>query len=243
MLILGLDTETNHYDPQIAKITEIGGVLWDTDLGQPLEFQSDLILETDIGTLPPEIVEITGITDGMLAKYGKDPYQAIINFKLLYDKADVIVAHNGTNFDRPLMRNFLCRYLNQEQLSAFSSKHWIDTLTDVDYPKLCSHRSMTYLQGFYKTVNPFPHRAVTDVLMMLTIIQNNFKWEDILDISYSPTLRFIAEVDYHNRDVAKDAGFKWDSARRIWFKDIKKIFVERKNIAFDFKHRIEELGV
>lgn len=241
MLLLGLDTETNHYDPSIAKVTELGAVLWDTDLGQPLELQSDLVREVGLEKLPPEIIEITGITDDMVAKYGKSPFDAISKFLTMYQKADYVVAHNGTNFDRPLMRNFMLRYLSEGELKLLTPKHWIDTLTDVDYPKLCSHRSMTYLQGFYKTVNPFPHRAVTDVLTMLTIMQNNFKWEDILEISYSPTLRFIAEVDYHNRDVAKDAGFKWDSVKRIWFRDMKQIFVERKGITYDFKHRIETL--
>lgn len=241
MLILGLDFESDHFDPETTKVTELGLVLWDTELKQPVEFYSSLVKEVGRSPLSDKIVQITGITDAMIEKYGKSPFEVLDNFLKMYAKADYVLAHNGTNFDRPLMRNFLKRYLSEGEQKLLYPKHWIDSLTDVDYPEVCSHKNMTYLQGFYKVVNPFAHRAVTDVLTMLTIFDKNFKWEDLIEISHSPTLRFIAQVDYHNRDVAKDAGFKWDGQKRIWFKDIKQIFVERKGIAFDFKHKIEVL--
>jgi DNA polymerase-3 subunit epsilon len=240
MLILGLDTETNHYDPAHAKVTEFGAVLWDTDLGQPVEIYSDLVKEVGLGPLPPEIVEITGITDDMIERFGKSPFKVISKFLTLYAQADYVMAHNGNGFDRPLVRNFMGRYLTEGEAKLITPKHWLDSLTDVDYPKLCSHKSMTYLQGFYKIVNPFPHRAVTDVLTMLTIAQTHWDWNDIILMSHSPTLRFIAEVDYHNRDVAKDAGFKFMNepsiGRKHWYKDMKKLIVDRKEITYDFKH-------
>jgi DNA polymerase-3 subunit epsilon len=241
MLILGLDFESDHFDPETTKVTELGLVLWDTELKQPVEIYSSLVKEVGREPLSKKIVEITGITDSMIERYGRSPFEVIDSFLKMYAKADFVLAHNGNNFDRPLMRNFLGRYLSEGEKKLLSPKEWIDSLTDVDYPEICSHKNMTYLQGFYKVVNPFAHRAVTDVLTMLTIFDKNFDWQEMIDISRSPTMRFTAQVDYHNRDVAKDAGFKWDSVKRIWFKDMKKIFVERKNISFDFKHTIEEL--
>lgn len=241
MLILGLDTESDHYDPETTKVTELGLVLWDTELHCPVEIYSSLVKETGLEPLSQKIIDITGITDDMIAKYGKDPAIVIRDFLELYAKADFILAHNGTNFDRPLMRNFLSRYLPPEILATLRPKEWIDSLTDADYPDVCTHKNMTYLQGFYKVVNPFAHRAVTDVLTMLTIFDKNFQWEEMIEISRSPMLRFIAQVDFHNRDVAKDAGFRWEAAKRIWYKDIKKYFVEKKKISFDFKHIVTEI--
>jgi len=242
MLILGLDFESDHFDPETTKATELGLVLWDTAISQPVEIYSSLIKEVGREPLSQKITDITGITDAMIDAYGKSPFEIIDNFLKMYAKADYVLAHNGNNFDRPLMRNFLVRYLSDEYKKLLTPKHWLDSLTDIDYPDTCSHKNMTYLQGFYKVVNPFSHRAITDVLTMLTIVDKNFDWQEIVEISHSPTMRFIAQVDYHNRDVAKDAGFKWDSTKRIWFKDMKKIFIEKKGVAFDFKHTVEELG-
>lgn len=243
MLILGLDFESDHFDPETTKVTELGLVLWDTVRSQPVEIYSSLVKEVGREPLSQIIQDITGIDDDMIETYGRSPYDVISSFLSMYSKADYVLAHNGTNFDRPLMRNFLGRYLSEGEKKLLTPKHWLDSLTDIEYPATCSHKNMTYLQGFYKVVNPFAHRAVTDVLTMLTIVDKNFVWDDIIEISHSPTTRFIAEVDYHNRDVAKDAGFKWDAAKRIWFKDMKQIFIDRKNVTFDFKHRIEELEV
>jgi len=241
MLILGLDLESDHYDPQTTKITEVGLVLWDTELRCPVEIYSSLVKEVGLEPLSQKIIEITGITDAMIEKYGRDPAEVIRSFFELYSKADYILAHNGNNFDRPLFRNFLGRYLPEEMLKTITPKPWIDSLTDADYPDVCSHKNMTYLQGFYKVVNPFAHRAVTDVLTMLTIFDKNFSWEEMIEISKSPMLRFIADVDFHNRDVAKDAGFRWEAAKRIWYKDVKKYFVDKKGIKFDFKHSFSEI--
>lgn len=236
MKILGIDLESNHHDPETAKITEFAFVLFDTELGQPLELETYLVKEVGIEPLSELIIRITGITDGMIEEHGESPFFVISRFLRMYAKADYVLAHNGTNFDRPLVRNFLKRYLSEGEAQLVTPKPWIDSLVDVDYPEECSHRSMTYLQGFYSLVNPFKHRALTDILTTLTILHKNFSWSDIVEISKSPFLRFIAEVDYHERDVAKDARFKWDAARKIWFRDIKKVFVDRKAISFEFKH-------
>lgn len=240
MLILGLDTETDHYDPLTAKVTEIGAVLFDTVTRQPVEIESHLIREVDLQPLSEKIIKITGITDDMIAKHGKRPIDVIKRFLMLYEKADYVLAHNGNGFDRPLMRAFFGRYLTEGELKLLTPKHWIDSLTDVPYEEECKQRSMTYLQGYYKLVNPFQHRALTDILTTLTIVDQNFNWDEIVTISKSPTLTYIANVDYHNRDVAKEAGFKWDAAERKWKKSIKKYFVERDNISFSFPCSITE---
>lgn len=238
MLIMGVDTESNHFDPELARMTEFGMVLWDTELGLPVEIESHIVKEVDLGPLSDKIIELTGITNKMVEDYGKSPYVVFDRFMRMYSKADYMLAHNGNNFDRPFIKNFFNRYLTDDEKKLLYPKHWIDSLTDVDYPDICSHRSMTYLQGFYGILNPFKHRAVTDILTTLTILHKNFDWNDILELSKSPTLRFIAEVDYHDRDVAKDQKFKFTKVPyNAWYRDIKKLLVDRKNITKDFNFK------
>ena len=234
MIILGIDVETDHYDPQIARVTEVGLALFDTDEHQFISMESWLVKEVGAAPLSDDIIEITGITQKMVDVYGESSEFVISRVLNYVSRADVVLAHNGNLFDRPLMRAWMGRYLTDEQKLSLRPKHWIDSLTDLDYPKFCSHRSMTYLQGFYGIMNPFKHRALTDILTTMTIIDKNFDWADVLKISHSRTIRFIAQVDYQDRELAKMQKFKWDAPRKMWHFDAKEILAARKLMAANF---------
>lgn len=218
MLVLGLDLETTTFDQDLLRITEVGAVLYDTDLKCPIEVQADLVYEPDI-QLPMDeyVVGLTGITDDMIRKYGKNPSEVLSRFWYLYDKAEYVVAHNGNEFDRPAMRNFIGRYADTREMEGltFQPKHWIDTMTDIPYSEYINTRKLEDLTGRHGFLNPFPHRAFTDVMSMLRIM-SEYDMENVLEISHSPTLVFQAKVDYHNREVAKAAKFRWDSGTRRW---------------------------
>jgi DNA polymerase-3 subunit epsilon len=238
MLVLGIDLETTTFHQDILRVTELGAVLYDTDLKCPIEVQADLINEPDI-ELPMDefVVGLTGITDEMVTKYGKPPRQVINRFADLYEKADYIVAHNGNAFDKPALGNFIKRY---DLLDEFEPKHWIDTMLDLPYGPYVTTRKLEDLTGRHGFLNPFPHRAFSDVLSMLRIM-SEYPIDQGVEISKSPELTFHGQVDYHNRNVVKQAGFKWDGEKRKWLYKIKKYFVDidkyEKGQLWDFPYQ------
>lgn len=245
MLVLGLDLETTTFDQDILRITEVGAILYDTDLKCPIEVQSDLVYEPDI-PLPMDdfVIGLTGITDDMITKYGKPPAEVIANFIALYDRAEYVVAHNGNNFDRPAFANFLARNLERSYIKEFiKPKHWLDTMTDIPYGEYVNTRKLQDLTGRHGFLNPFPHRAFTDVMAMLRIF-SEYDLDTIIEISHSKELTFHALVDYHNRDVAKQAGFRWDAANRKWFYTKKEYYIDQEKYLtgtlWDFAY--EEVG-
>jgi DNA polymerase-3 subunit epsilon len=215
MLVLGLDLESTTFDLDILRITEFGTVLYDTDLKCPIEVQADIVYEPDIKLpMDPFVVGLTGITDQMVQNYGKSPKEVLERFFSLYERADYVVAHNGNEFDCPALGRFIKRY--ESELSHIPEpKHWIDTMIDLPYGEYVTTRKLEDLTGRHGFLNPFPHRAFTDVMSMLRIM-SEYPMEQVLEISHSPTLVFKANVDYHDREVAKAAKFRWDSGTRRW---------------------------
>ncbi len=208
MLLLGLDLETGgefNSSSDQNFIIEIGMVLWDTEFGQPVELYS--VLVDNDRPVSMDAAEYTGITDALLKRHGEKPDIRMLNpIKDLMNKADYIVAHNGRDFDRPLMEAFF-----SQQSHKMPAKPWIDTLHDVDYPRNCKSRNLTYLAGFHGILNSFPHRAVTDVLTMLTIL-SRYDIENVIANASHPRLVVKAEVGFSEREKAKAKRFSWESA-------------------------------
>jgi DNA polymerase-3 subunit epsilon len=160
----------------------------------------------------------------MLRNYGKAPSKVLVDFAELYNRAEYIVAHNGNEFDRPAMGRFIERYGMGD---LFKPKHWIDTMIDLPYDELINTRKLQDLTGRHGFLNPFPHRAFTDVMSMLRVM-SEYDFEQVVEISHSLELTFQANVDYHNKDVAKAAKFRWDSGARKWFFKMKKYFLDQE---------------
>ena len=230
MLVLGLDLETTTFDQDILRITEVGAVLYDTDLKCPIEVQADIVYEPDI-PLPMDeyVVGLTGITDDMVKNYGKHPVDVLKRFYDLYTRAEYVVAHNGNEFDKPAMKNFIGRHIGNIELAGykFEPKHWIDTMTDIPYNEYINTRKLEDLTGRHGFLNPFPHRAFSDVLSMLRIM-SEYDLDRVLEISHSPELVFQAKIDYHNRDVAKQAKFRWNSGTRRWLFKMKQALLDQE---------------
>lgn len=243
MLLLGVDVETTGLDMATLSVTELGAVLYDTEYGMPVDIQADLIIDSNLQLpLDPKVEKLTGIKTSMLEKYGRPAADVIPRFCDLYKRADFVVAHNGNRFDREVIKNFSFRNVSLERLKLMMGppKHWIDTLTDLPYDELITTRKLEDLTGRHGFLNPFPHRAFSDVLSMLKIL-SQYNLEEVIAISKSVTKRFVADVPFHQKDLAKDAGFKWDGAGRVWFFEMKEYFLDKekyeKKQLWDFPYR------
>lgn len=226
MKLLGLDFETSGLDPQQDRIIEIGAVLWDTDRKAPLEVLGRLVQHPGL-KLSDEITQLTGITQEDLDQQGIPIETALARLRELLDHADFVVAHNGNQFDRP----FLEEALNRASLmDLLWNKPWIDTMTDVPYPESIRTRKLNHLAADHQVFNPLPHRAVFDVVVMLQIL-SQYPIAEVVELAKSPTLEIRANVSYEDRNLAKDRGYRWDGERKIWFKTIKELHLDRESQA------------
>ena len=254
--VLGLDLEginqnllENGVNLAIDRVTEIGAILWNVEQAQPVKILSQLIDEADRLSIDPETSDLTGINDAMLEQWGaknNDIKSTLTQLANMINGAEAVVAHNGTNYDRPMIEEMFKRYSLD-----LPEKTWIDTGRDIEYPRKISMRSMASLEHAHGFVNPFPHRAITDVFAMLKIFAL-YDYQRTLSLARSPKIDIIADLKAPNwRDptaVAKfnkiknkiaKARFKWNPTDKTWNKQIHEILIKEEKINFDFAWSIK----
>lgn len=239
MLLLGVDFETTWHtpvDPTIARITEIGAVLWDTDTKAPVLMFNSLVYAENYPEIPPEGVALNGISTELLKRYGALPSVAFGNLNALMLKADYIVAHNGSDFDKIVYENDFPR-VGKEVIE----KPWVDTCIDVPYPDHIKTRKLTHLAADHGFANPFAHRALFDVMTMMKLL-GEYPLEEVLRLSKEPLCEVIASVTYDDRQLAKDRGYMWDGERKKWVKKLKQSYAKREAEQAPFHVNIYEKG-
>ena len=218
MLLLGLDFETTWTEPvspMHARPTEAGAVLYDTERRAPLRIYNTLVYDGDYPSSPPELVALTGITDDMLLKYAVSPVVMLEILNEMMEEAHYIVGHNGVEFDKVIYEQE-CERWDMKHLD----KPWMDTKTDVPYPEHIKTRKLTHLAADHGFANPFSHRALFDVLTMFKVMEE-YDFNEIAELSKQPNVRVIANVSYHDRELAKKRGYYWDGENKRWTKIMK----------------------
>lgn len=244
MKLLGLDFETTGLDVRTDRIIEIGAVLWDTDLGVPLRIMSMLVHDGQAPAISAEIEGITGITQAMLVEHGRRPVEAACELYHLMHAAEAVVAHNGTTFDRPMFEAF-CRRMENETCTpgiggerfGWPALPWIDTCVDVPYPERMTTRKLVHLAAEHDFLNPFAHRAVFDVLTMLTVLRR-YDVGEVMVSARQPSVTVIALVSFADNQLAKDRGYRWDAPTKTWRKVMKAHKVEGEQVACGFMTRV-----
>jgi DNA polymerase-3 subunit epsilon len=242
MLILGLDFETTFLSPvDVSKlrITEIGAVLYDWDTKKPLEIMSKLIYSDEYPKSPPELVELTGITDEMLDLYGEIPPPQLRELNCLMAQADYVVAHNGNGFDKPIYEAECLRH-NIVRVE----KPWIDTRVDIQYPANIKSRKLTYLAAEHGFANPFQHRALFDVLTMMHILEK-YDLDKVIALSKEDSYIVTANVSFQNKDKAKGRGYFWNAPDKLWQKEVKESTLddEKNHGEFNVQYRRVNDGI
>jgi DNA polymerase III subunit epsilon len=250
-LILGIDLEgmnrdllNTGLDHSTDRVIEIGAVLWDWNNKRPVKIISELIDEADRLRMSKEVTDLTNISEESLCDWGLKGESIIVVLKELLaaaDKADYLMAHNAKGYDKPMLENLYMRYgLN------FPEMIWLDTMTDIEYPAKIHGRSLALLEHSHGFINPFPHRAMTDVLSMLKVACH-YPVKRMAELASSPIVTLVAKLkapDWRNKEevdkfnviknrVAKSR-FKWNPNNKTWFKEVPKILIEEGNIDYDF---------
>jgi DNA polymerase-3 subunit epsilon len=167
--------------------------------------------------IPPEITELTGITDEIVAGHRIDP-DAVAAFA---EDAVIVIAHNA-GFDR----KFSERYW-----PVFQHKAWGCSATEVDWRKHGFDGSrLGYLlagAGFFHQA----HRAIDDCHALLEILA--YELPDLgspalavlLERARKKTMRVWAEQSpFDLKDELKRRGYRWsdgsDGRPKSWYIDV-----------------------
>lgn len=225
MHILGLDFETTFtdpVDPKQCRIIEVGAVLWDTELKIPLSIMSEVIQwPFPDDQFDPRITELTGLTLGVLRGFGLPLQNVLVLLRSLMTVADAVIAHNGNNFDRPVLAAELAR----NQMPPMPDTLWLDSQVDIPYPKHIEARKLKFLGPEHGFINPFAHRALFDVVSMLKIM-SHYDINEIVHRAKSPKVRLRALTEKPWNDggrsnaSAKERGFKFDGELKLWIKTV-----------------------
>lgn len=233
------------------RVIEIGAVLWDCHFNQPIKFLSELINEPDRLPISEEVEELTGINDNLLDMWGhpQDKIPEILNQLLqLIEKADALMAHNGAMYDKPMLLALYERFN-----ISFPEKLWIDSAQHIEFPKIIPAKSMPVLEHAHGFINPFPHRAVTDVMAMFKIA-SNYSFQRMYQLANSPVVQLVAVLDAPNwkdykqveefnriKHKVSKARFRWQPDIKKWIKEVPKLLVDEGKCSYEFDFYIKEL--
>ena len=229
MIVAGIDFETTSVDPHTCHPTEFALVLWEAETNKIIEPMSFLI---DVpATIDIDNEHITGISKRLVTTYGYrwEETQVYILQRLVF--ADYLMAHN-VEFDRTILKRMV-NWDNYYGEKPFDDSHWIDTMTDISYPEKIKTRSLPYLAAEHGFLNPFPHRALFDVMTMIQIA-SMYDFDEILKYANSPNIWIRATVSFDDKQLAKDRYFKWDPTNKFWVKKVKELNIDYEEEKADF---------
>lgn len=217
--IIGVDFETTGLDPLKDSVIEIGAITWDTERKRPCLFYDALIKVP--APLPKIITEITGITDLYLDKFCISAENAFKNLNILIEHCSYIVAHNAP-FDKSFYEQ-TCIQLG----APITKKPWIDTATDIPYSDDIQTRKLKHLAAEHAFLNPFSHRAIPDVLTMLTIL-SKYDMKEVIKYQSAKNIKIIAKVTFETKAEAQSRGYRWDAINKQWIKFIKEFLLDKE---------------
>jgi DNA polymerase-3 subunit epsilon len=200
-----LDTETQGLDPAKHSVIEVAVMLYDLELGCPLESWASLIRASSneaqgVNRIPVEVLT-----------QAPTPYETWHVVREMRQLADCVVAHNA-DFDRRFV----------DAAGANVPGPWVCTKTDFTWPDGLRGESLVQLALGLGLGVASAHRAMTDVDTMaraLTRVREmGHSLPEMFRRAARPKRRFIAMVSYDSRDLAKRAGFQWDDQKREWWR-------------------------
>lgn len=166
--------------------------------------------------LPPEIVELTGLTDAMVAnrEINRDELGAFLA------SCEAVLAFNA-GFDRSFV---------EALLPDLPAMPWGCVMADLNWRELGFEPGpQNYLLMQAGRYAAGAHRAKDDVLSLIQLLDHVCAdgasiMAKVLDAIDAPALRFEATwASYHQRDLLRDRRYRWRSEGRsgVWHKHVR----------------------
>lgn len=210
--LLILDTETTGLDASRDRIMELALLRVDVDLATGLPVGPVDVydgLEDPGIPIPPEIQELTGISDDMVRGHKLDELRVAA---MLAD-TDLVIAHNA-GFDRPFV---------EARLAQFAHVPWACSFADLDWKK--EGRGSAKLTQLALDLGWFydAHRAEMDCHALLAVLASPLPVSgqtglaQLLSVASRPSYRLQASAaPFEAKDLLKARGYRWDGEHRVW---------------------------
>lgn len=218
-----LDTETTGMDPAKDRTIEVAVTLFDLKHAQPVASFASLIK----GEADNEAYPVNGIPAVMLPE-AREPERVWAAVKWIIEPAAVIIAHHA-EFDR--------------QFTPDLGKPWVCSEEDITWPgsqKGGRGGSLAHLALSLGLGVASAHRASVDVDTLSRIFtrlaEKGHDLAALLRHGMRPKAMFHALTSYDQREMTKQAGFRWEPGKKIWWR---RMFIEDAK-ALPFK--VQQVG-
>ena len=217
--LLILDTETTGLEPVSAQCIEVGAVLFHVPTRSVL---------SQVSFLLPAAANPAEHVNGIAAEVTRlpQPWQAgLQHFLALLADADAVLAHNAA---------FDAKWFGLGPLPPVN-KPWICSMDDIEWPPerhLRPAPSVRDLALAYGVPVWAAHRALTDCIYLVQVLERCGDLEGLLAAAMEPKLLYRANLPYAERHKAKQAGFRWNEpVRGAWSRRLS----ERQALALAFE--------
>jgi DNA polymerase-3 subunit epsilon len=199
-----LDTETTSLEPPpIGKTIEVAVMLFDVKYAQPVASFASLIKgETN------EAESVNCIPAEMLPE-AREPERVWSAVRWVIEPAEAVVAHHAS-FDKQFVpdlgRPFIC------------------SENDIAWPGRPRGGSLVNLALSLGLGVASAHRAMADVETLARILtrfaEMGHALEPVLLHAMRPKAMYHSLAPFEQKDIVKNAGFRWDPDRKIWWRSM-----------------------
>ena len=209
--LLIIDTETNGIEPKQNSVIEIGVILYSCDYQTTLAQLSYLLYAPDnaaetINHISPEAL-------GCLPDFFQD--KSLDLLQEMSANAAYAIAHNA-DFDQQWFGNN--QHLPTLKDCNGQPIKWLCTM-DMTWPKQSKPgESLVSLALNHGIGVSSAHRALTDCQLLAELF-TRLSAEQLsqqLTEALKPRAYFQAQVSYEERQLAKEAGFRWNGKSKAW---------------------------
>lgn len=224
--VLIIDTETSGLPPD-GKVIEVGAIFYRVGLG--VINQLSFLLPGDEN--PAE--KINGISPAAMRSADPDEVSMFCEIVERWGgAADYVTAHNA-EFDREML----------ERSPIDIRSQWLCTCYDFTWPKQTkSGDNLVSLALAHGIGVSSAHRALTDCQLLAALFDRvGDALPGLIEKAAMPRRWYYAAVSYENRQLAKDAGFRWDRPSKRWIKrlsddELKELLSEAEFPVFEVPH-------